>query len=254
MTKQLPDRRFRVKFFEPWERANGVTITFQAGGGVYKQIRGFESWVKNNSPGSNIDVMKSVYQVAASCRHLAHAIAPPDLHLKEAQYRVTLIAYGPQANPGTIQGAQRLSQQWCEAAAALHCNGYVMRDFRPPNVLTRAGVEGDYVVVDLEYAGPTGQPWDPELPTDWDGNTLTMGVYDEISDMYQIGVMICSLDLWQTVTKPRLLSEFVQLLSAKQVTASEALCHRWIASANPEYRTAFKSRLLIINSFFGDAH
>ena len=49
---------------------------------VYKQIRGFESWVKNNSPGSNINVMKSVYQVAASCRHLAHAIAPPDLHLK----------------------------------------------------------------------------------------------------------------------------------------------------------------------------
>ena len=70
---------------------------------VYKQIRGFESWVKNNSPGSNIDVMKSVYQVAASCRHLAHAIAPPDLHLREAQYRVMLIAYGPQANPGTVQ-------------------------------------------------------------------------------------------------------------------------------------------------------
>ena len=32
MTKQLPDRRFRVKLLEPWERANGVTITFQAGG------------------------------------------------------------------------------------------------------------------------------------------------------------------------------------------------------------------------------
>ena len=56
------------------------------------------------------------------------------------------------------------------------------------------------------------------------------GVYDEMLDMYQIGVMICSLDLWQTVTKPRLLSEFVQLLSSKQVTASEALCHPWIAS------------------------
>ena len=56
------------------------------------------------------------------------------------------------------------------------------------------------------------------------------GVYDEMSDMYQIGVMICSLDLWQTVTRPRLLSEFVQLLLAKQVTASEALCHPWIVS------------------------
>lgn len=56
------------------------------------------------------------------------------------------------------------------------------------------------------------------------------GVYDEMSDMYQIGVMIGSLGLWQTVTRPRLLSEFVQLLLAKQVTASEALCHPWIAS------------------------
>ena len=73
-----------------------------------------------------------------------------------------------------MQDAQRFSKQCCEAAAALHCNGYVMRDFRLPNVLTRAGVEGDYVVVDLEYAGPTGQPWDPELLTDWDENTLTM--------------------------------------------------------------------------------
>ena len=49
-----------------------------------------------------------------------------------------------------------------------------MRDFRLPNVLTRAGVEGDCVVVDLEYAGPTGQPWDPLLLTDWDGKTLTV--------------------------------------------------------------------------------
>lgn len=73
-----------------------------------------------------------------------------------------------------MQAAQRFSQHCCEAAAVLHCNEYVMRDFRLPNVLTRAGVEGDYVVVDLEYAGPTGQPWDLELLTDWDGNTLTM--------------------------------------------------------------------------------
>ena len=65
-----------------------------------------------------------------------------------------------------MQDAQRFSQQCCEAAAALHCTGYVMRDFRLPNVLTRAAVEGDYVVVDLEYARPTSQPWDPGLLTD----------------------------------------------------------------------------------------
>ncbi len=50
-----------------------------------------------------------------------------------------------------------------------------MRDFRLPNVLTRAGKEGDYVVIDLEYAGPTGQPWNQASAlTGWDNNTLTM--------------------------------------------------------------------------------
>lgn len=31
VAKQLPDRRFRVKLLDPWQRPNGVTITFQAG-------------------------------------------------------------------------------------------------------------------------------------------------------------------------------------------------------------------------------
>ncbi len=70
---------------------------------VYKQIRGFETWVRYNSPGSNIKVLTDIYQVAASCSHLAHAITPPYVYLKEAQYRVTLTGYGPQANPRTVQ-------------------------------------------------------------------------------------------------------------------------------------------------------
>ncbi len=56
------------------------------------------------------------------------------------------------------------------------------------------------------------------------------GVYDAMSDMHQIGLMIDSLSLWQSVARPHLLSEFVQLLVAKQVTASEAMCHPWITS------------------------
>lgn len=31
MAKQLPDKRFRVKLLDPWQRPNAVTITFQAG-------------------------------------------------------------------------------------------------------------------------------------------------------------------------------------------------------------------------------
>jgi len=173
-----------------------------------------------------------------------------------------------------MQDARRFSQHCCEAAAVLHHNNFVMRDFRLPNVLTRAGQEGDYVVIDLEYAGPSGQPWNQESGlADWDDNTLTMvrrlaikscalflsllpcmhsleqlaagqklqlysetpwaylqGAYDAMSDMHQIGLMVGSLNLWQRIARPYVLSEFVQLLVAKQVTASEAMCHPWITS------------------------
>lgn len=50
-----------------------------------------------------------------------------------------------------------------------------MRDFRLPNVLTRTGQEGDYVVVDMEYAGPDNVSWSKVSPlTGWDQDTLTM--------------------------------------------------------------------------------
>lgn len=69
---------------------------------VYKQIMSFNTFVKCNSPGSNIKVLKRVYRVAQSCEHLAHAITPPYIGTN-AQYRVTLTGYGPQANPGTLR-------------------------------------------------------------------------------------------------------------------------------------------------------
>ena len=49
-----------------------------------------------------------------------------------------------------------------------------------------------------------------------------------MSDINQIGLMISTLDLWQSVSKPNLLSEVVELLLTKQQTASEALLHPWI--------------------------
>ena len=47
-----------------------------------------------------------------------------------------------------------------------------MRDFRIPNVLTRNGAEGKYVIVDLEFAGPDKHPWTLEYLQDWDDHTL----------------------------------------------------------------------------------
>ena len=47
-----------------------------------------------------------------------------------------------------------------------------MRDFRLPNVLTRHGIEGDYVVVDMEYAGPDCAEWSLGPLDKWDVHTL----------------------------------------------------------------------------------
>ena len=52
-----------------------------------------------------------------------------------------------------------------------------MRDFRLPNVLTRHGVEGDYVVVDMEYAGPDCTEWSLGLLDKWDASTLNQVSY-----------------------------------------------------------------------------
>lgn len=47
-----------------------------------------------------------------------------------------------------------------------------MRDFRLANVLTRHGLEGDYVVVDMECAGPDCAEWSLELLDQWNADTL----------------------------------------------------------------------------------
>ena len=53
---------------------------------------------------------------------------------------------------------------------------------------------------------------------------MQMGQYDKMSDMHQIGLIIDSL----LVSKPEILKTFVDLLMAKQLSASDALQHPWI--------------------------
>ena len=71
-----------------------------------------------------------------------------------------------------LQDIHSLCRDCCAAAAALHAEDVVMRDFRLPNVLTRHGAEGDYVVVDMECAGPDCTEWSLNLLDKWDADTL----------------------------------------------------------------------------------
>jgi len=77
-----------------------------------------------------------------------------------------------------LQDVWALLRACCSAAAHLHASGIAHRDLRRYNVLTRANKEGDYVVVDLEMAGPLDEPWlGPDgnplsFLADWNDNTL----------------------------------------------------------------------------------
>ena len=146
-----------------------------------------------------------------------------------------------------------------------------MRDFRLPNVLTRYGSEGDYVVVDMEYAGPDCTEWSLELLDKWDAGTLNqVSLHDAVlqsgsSPRSQKASKFCSncwgnavcfgqtygicfmqngqydkmSDMHQIglmvdsfpVSKPEILRTFVDLLMAKQLSALDALQHPWIVQA-----------------------
>ncbi len=47
-----------------------------------------------------------------------------------------------------------------------------MRDYRLANVLTRHGIEGEYVVVDMESAGPECTEWRLDPLDKWNESTL----------------------------------------------------------------------------------
>ncbi|KAL3131377.1 hypothetical protein ABBQ38_007692 [Trebouxia sp. C0009 RCD-2024] len=196
---------------------------------VRKQIRQFEIWAEQHSPGSSLDFLQKVYQVAQASQCLAHALEAPACVGRAQQYQVTLEAYGPPGNPMTMQEVQGYCQDCCAGAEALHAASVVMRDFRSPNVLTRNGAEGKYVTVDLEFAGPNKHPWTLDWLQGWDDHTLNQeGQYDTFSDMYQIGKLIEGLPFWRSNVRPPALMSFVNGLKSKRLSASEALQHIWI--------------------------
>ncbi|DBB11525.1 TPA: hypothetical protein ACH3X3_006927 [Trebouxia sp. C0006] len=103
MAKGLPQKRFRIQLLETWRRSSHVTITFQPGGRVRKQIRQFDMWAREHSPGSSLNFLQRVYQVAQGSQCLVHALEAPACVGRSQQYQVILEAYGPSGNPMTMQ-------------------------------------------------------------------------------------------------------------------------------------------------------
>ena len=70
---------------------------------VRKQIRQFDVWAREHSPGSSLNFLQRVYQVSQGSQCLAHALEAPACVGRAQQYQVTLEAYGPPGNPMTMQ-------------------------------------------------------------------------------------------------------------------------------------------------------
>lgn len=88
-------------------------------------------------------------------------------HVWLCPYTVVLVTFMHR-----MQEVQRYCHDCCAAAKPLHAGSVVMRDFRIPNVLTRNGAEGSYVISDLEFAGPDKHPWTLDYLQGWDHHTL----------------------------------------------------------------------------------
>ncbi|DBA96159.1 TPA: hypothetical protein ACH3X1_015641 [Trebouxia sp. C0004] len=139
MAKALLEKRFRIQLLETWRCSSHVIITFQPDGRVRKQIRQFDTWAKEHSPGSSLEFLQKVYHIAQGSQCLAHALEGSTLVGRAQPYQVILESYGPQGNPMTMQEVQGYCHDCCAAAKALHAFSVVMRDYRIPNVLTRNG-------------------------------------------------------------------------------------------------------------------
>ena len=128
-----------------------------------------------------------------------------------------------------LQKIRDVAQACCAAAQVLHAAGLVHRDFREPNVVSLA--PGKCMVIDLEMAAEA----DLVLPADfiltgWDNSTLEVcgseRRYTRMSDMYQIGCMLERMGQGRLNEQAR---QFVALLKAKELTATAALAHLYIA-------------------------
>ena len=71
-----------------------------------KQIRQFDTWIEEHSPGSSLKFLQKVYHIAQGSQCLAHALEAPAYVGRARQYQVTLEAYGPYGNPMTMQVGQ----------------------------------------------------------------------------------------------------------------------------------------------------
>jgi len=60
-------------------------------------------WAREHSPGSSLNFLQRVYQVAQGNQCLAHALEAPACVGRSQQYQVILEAYGPPGNPMTMQ-------------------------------------------------------------------------------------------------------------------------------------------------------
>lgn len=139
-----------------------------------------------------------------------------------------------------VQELKNAARSICRGLQTLDSRNAVHHDIRAPNVCWKANaLRRAAVLVDLSLCGPASK----ELPTiklkDWsDGghgrtqSTLNhAGGYDHLSDMHQLGVMLTQLSRQQAWADGS--TTFCLALQNKQLTATQALAHPYLAADTP---------------------
>lgn len=147
---------------------------------VEKQISSF----KDLYSFTNIDTLIHIYELAKNNRGLVQAKEFPIVK-KGGTYKVVLETQGFHRLPRTESDLQNIIRDILNGLVVFHKAGIVHRDIRWPNILQVAN--GEYVLIDLEHAGLTGEIPQFEMLTGWSSDTLENGRYTCASDMYQIG-------------------------------------------------------------------
>ena len=138
-----------------------------------------------------------------------------------------------------MQELRSAARSICRGLQTLNDRNGVHHDVRAPNVCWKANAgRGAAVLVDLSVCGPASK--EPTISLkDWSDaghgsaqSTLNdAGAYNHLSDMHQLGVMLTQLSrqqVWADSSRA-----FCIALQNKQLTASQALDHPYLAADIP---------------------
>ncbi|CAG8647748.1 4305_t:CDS:1, partial [Paraglomus occultum] len=178
-------------------------------------------------PFANVNTLKQIYKLARHKRGLVHAKDLPSV--KKGLYKVTLGTQGFHRLPQTEDEFRMIIEDILNGLVTLHDSGFVHRDIRWSNILRT--IDGKYVLIDFEHSGLANEIPQFESLMGWDMNTLELGKYTCLSDMYQVGKLFVGESVILSEIGMSFMANLQNADHSARMTAKTALQHEWIIHA-----------------------